>query len=247
MRKTHTIVEKELNIPPDYQYKAINSKIYLQSNWHINKFYAISKYLSNLENKTVLDLGTGSGNFESFFAKKARRIVGVDYNDEALNFLRKRLKNEKIKNVKLLLHDIRELSSLRINYKVDIVVMIDVIEHIKMSQAKKLVQSLRNFIHKNTVVYVITPNYHSSWMIIEKILDKFTTVPKFAGEQHLAKYSKDSLAELFNSQGFSSKINSFNLFSYLVPIRELSKMLVELELKRSSSMGNLIIGEFKLK
>jgi len=40
----------------------------------------------------VLDLGTGSGNFELAYAKKLKKIVGVDYNDKLLAFLKNKLR-----------------------------------------------------------------------------------------------------------------------------------------------------------
>ncbi|KKQ53087.1 MAG: hypothetical protein UT19_C0017G0003 [Candidatus Woesebacteria bacterium GW2011_GWB1_39_10b] len=80
------IIEKQLGIPGDYQYKALRSKNYLQSNWHRNKWLVIGNLLNQYKPEKVLDLGTGSGNFELIFSGMVKKIVGIDYNDEALNF-----------------------------------------------------------------------------------------------------------------------------------------------------------------
>jgi len=82
------IVEKELGIPPDYQYKAITEGVWLQKNWHRNKFNVMRDLLDTKKSKVVLDLGTGSGNFEMLFSSLFKTIIGVDYNNEALSFFK---------------------------------------------------------------------------------------------------------------------------------------------------------------
>src|SRR5260221_5594765 len=104
--QSNLITEKKLGITGDYQFRALKAKKYLQANWHQNKLTIIEKLLDLYGTKSLLDLGTGSGNLELKFANRLNKIVGVDYNDEALSFLSKELKRRKIKNVKLIYHDI---------------------------------------------------------------------------------------------------------------------------------------------
>jgi len=109
--KKDIIVEEKLNIPGNYQFKALNDSIFIKSNWHRNKLICISNSI-NVKNMRILDLGTGSGNFEIMFSNLANEIVGVDYNVEALKFLSNELENRSIRNVRLIKEDIRNIKKL---------------------------------------------------------------------------------------------------------------------------------------
>jgi 2-polyprenyl-3-methyl-5-hydroxy-6-metoxy-1,4-benzoquinol methylase len=245
-RRKNEIVEKTLGIPPDYQYKALRSRNIFQRNWHRNKWLVIEKYARLNPNLRVLDLGAGSGNFELEFADKVKEIVALDYNDEAIGFLRKQLKQEDINNVEVVLMDIRDNKITELG-KFDLVVMVDVIEHIKISDSEKLVEKIAKILKPGGVVCVVTPNYHSSWIVIEKLLDKITIVPKFDGEQHLAKYYRNNLINLFEKSNYKiESISSFNLFSYIYPFPLFSRLVLKLELLIPVILGNLLVGTFRL-
>ena len=86
--KPKEIVEKRLGISPDYQYKAMRKSFWLKRNWHKNKFDVIKEVCGFKRKMDVLDLGTGSGNFELLYSRSVKHIYGIDYNDEALLFLK---------------------------------------------------------------------------------------------------------------------------------------------------------------
>jgi 2-polyprenyl-3-methyl-5-hydroxy-6-metoxy-1,4-benzoquinol methylase len=243
----HEIVEKKLGIPPDYQYKAIRSSNFLQSNWHANKFTALQYCLDLNKTTCVLDLGVGSGNFELIFAHNVKKITAVDYHKEALDFLRSKLQEKQIRNVRLIHSDIRKLHKIQKIGTYDLVILIDVIEHIQLKEASKVIKFLKKILSPEGSVCVVTPNYHSLWLVIEEILDTFTIVPHFAGHQHLAQYHAENLKDMFEKNGFTTKkITSFNLFSYISPLRTLSTTLSKLELSSNTTFGNLLMGVFTL-
>ncbi len=235
------IVEKKLGIPADYQYKALNNGFWLQKNWHRNKFDAINMGIVKSGSKKVLDLGTGSGNFELAFAKDFKIIFGVDYNDEAISFLADKLRSNKIRNVKLLRADIRDLPKDVTDNKFDLIIIVDTIEHIKKKDALEVIIRSKKLLNPGAELVIITPNYGSIWVILEGVLDKLTIVPKFAGKQHLSKFDRESLSVAFTKAGFSQiKISSFNLFSFLSPFNQLNHWLLMFELKFLDSFGCLI-------
>ncbi len=241
-----TIIEKQLGIPADYQYKAIRSGNFFQSNWHNNKLIAVEGLIR--PNMKILDLGTGSGNFEFRFAKSVAKIVGVDYNDEALAFLKKTLNDKKIKNVTLRQADIRSIGQAGIAEKFDLIVMMDVIEHIRIGEAKAMLKQLTKMLNPRGWICIITPNYKSSWRILERLLDLVSAVPKLEDEQHLAKYDPKNLEEILESAGLvKERIGSFNLFSFLVPGKMAAGRLCRLELKSGITYGNLLWGLFEAK
>ena len=196
----------------------------------------------------VLDLGTGSGNLELKFARKVNSIVGVDYNSEALDFLKGRLKVMKIKNVKLIQADLRRLSVYALSKrKFDLIIMVDVIEHLKKSDAKMLVKTMKRLLKPKGKICIITPNYRSFWVIIERLFDKFGLVPHLDGQQHLAKYDSVSLPHLFAAYGFGcDSIRSFNFVSWLFPNKTVSEILSKIELASKMKFGNLLWGVFSI-
>ncbi len=242
----HDIIEKKLGIPGDYQYTALTGKNFVQANWHGNKLEAIRQVCKLNKKTAILDLGTGSGNFEIEFGKKVKQITGVDYHQEALDFLSMKIKQKKLKNIRLIREDIRHLNRVKDLGMYDLVVMIDVIEHIKIEEAEKLVKFLKKSLLPGGQVCIITPNYLSPWIYIEKLLDRVTIVPHFEGEQHLAKYHHANLRKLFQKNGFSeSRVSSFNLLSFLIPNKKISSFLCRVEISSNIPFGNLLLGSFK--
>lgn len=239
------IIEKKLGISADYQYRAIRRKNFLFSNWHSNKWTILKDFTRFDKSMSILDLGTGSGNFELLYAREVKDVLGVDYNDDALDFLEKRLKIDGIRNVRLVCSDIRKLNKVRATQKYDLIILVDVIEHISIDQAREVIKSLRRFLKPNGQICIITPNYKSLWIIIEYLLDKFTLVPKQDGAQHLAKYYPQNLNKLFKENGFKTKqIRTFNLFSFLIPFKSIARELCLLEVQIPFPVGNMLIGIF---
>ena len=241
------IIEKKLGIPPDYQEKALNGSNFIQSNWHANKLYVVNKLINITGKERVLDLGTGSGNFELAFANHVAEIVGIDYNSDAVKYLQEKLRNHNISNVKLINEDIRNLENvLDRSNKFDLIVILDVIEHLDYKDANILVHTLNNYLNKNGLVLVITPNYKSPWPLIECFLDTFKIVPTLASMQHLTKFDRENLTSLFKKHRFRTiTLKTFNLFSFVFPLA--SKRLCKLELVSSINLGNLIVGVFGMK
>jgi ubiquinone/menaquinone biosynthesis C-methylase UbiE len=239
------IVEKELGIPPDYQYNALHSNNFVQSNWHKNKMF-VTELLSKFNKKMdVLDLGTGSGNFEILFNTRVNKITGVDYNDEALNFLRTYIKDHAIRNVDLVLSDISKLKFTEKNKKFDLIVMIDVIEHLHFDEVEKLFKTFKNYLNIKGRVIIITPNYKSLWPILEYVFDFLNLAPKFREHQHLSKLYKSNLEKLIESNGFKlNNICTFNLLSYLFPLEKISRAICFVETIFPFPIGNLIAVSF---
>lgn len=241
-----TIIEKKLGISGDYQFNAIRSKNFFQSNWHKNKLQVLEKLIKFNKKMLVLDLGTGSGNFEIRNHKRVREIFGVDYNNLALEFLQRYLKQNRIKNVTLIQADIKTINKLDLP-KCDCIVLIDVIEHLKMTDVKKLVGELKPFLKSDGIVGVVTPNYNSPWSVMEYLFDHALTflLPRFGECQHLSRFNPANLKAVFEINGFRTRqLKTFNLFSWLLPPSASGRGL-DIELLSNMKFGNLLIGVFK--
>ena len=58
-------------------------------------------YLGNLETKTIMDIGAGSGYFSIPLAEKAQKVIAADVNQEFLDHINKKVKDNNIKNVEV--------------------------------------------------------------------------------------------------------------------------------------------------
>jgi 2-polyprenyl-3-methyl-5-hydroxy-6-metoxy-1,4-benzoquinol methylase len=242
------IPEKQLKITGDYQYKALYSKNFLRSNWHSNKLITLSTLLSLNKKSKVLNLGAGSGTFELLFSPKVNKIVSIDYHDSAISFIKKITHQNKINNVGTRLGNITDEKIYKHLGKFDVILMVDVIEHLSEKDIKKLLPQFKTILNKSGVVCIITPNYNSPWVLIEKLMDRYNFSPHLEGTQHLTFFTKEKLNDLFNKAGFESKkITTFNLISFIFPIKFMSSYICRLELLLPIIPGNLIVGLFKQK
>ena len=114
-------------------------------------------------------------NFELKFAEKVQEIVGVDYYDEVISFLNKKLKEKNIRNVKLYLSDIRKMDKELNLGKFDLVIMVDVIEHIKKDKValknvkKMLATNEKQLAHKKNLFIA---SLHHLWIELRPISNK---------------------------------------------------------------------------
>src|SRR5260221_3194065 len=238
-KTTRDIIEKKLGIPADYQYSALQSKNYIHANWYKTKLDAIDKLLNVKKTDRILDIGPGSGNFELLFSEKVKEIVAIDYNDEAINFVKKKIKERHIKNVKVHVGDVRKLGKLQ--GKFDIIIMVDVIEHLTQEQAEKVIQSFKMLLSPSGKVCIVTPNFKSSWVLIEWVLDAFRLAPELSGKQHLSKFDPKTLVMTFEKAGYHiDKFVSFNFLSFLIPHERLARWCNNIEMSSKFSHRNLI-------
>lgn len=248
MKKNHNhqIIEKELGITGDYQYQALNEGNFLQSNWHANKLQIVDYLLAKYQPKSVLDLGAGSGNLEFTFASKVKKIVAVDYNDDAVDFLKKKVKQLKIKNVTVQQANLSDSKKIAALGKFDLIIMVDVLEHLELRVSDKLISTFKKILNPNGVVVIITPNYHSAWPLLEKFVDRFTSIPDLGHCQHISLFTPQNITAPFTKKGFYSvRLSTFNTFSFLFPWKKISIFIARLELQLPFNWGNLLLAEFK--
>jgi 2-polyprenyl-3-methyl-5-hydroxy-6-metoxy-1,4-benzoquinol methylase len=239
------IIEKQLGISGDYQFKALKSSNFLQANWHNNKLFVIDQILTKYHPQTILDLGTGSGNFELNFASKIKKIVGVDYHDKAIIFLKGKLKERNIENVSLINEDILNVEKIASLGKFDMIILCDVLEHLESVKAKKLIIAFHKMLNPKGIVTIITPNYSGIWPFIENLIDKFTNIPHLKNIQHITEYTPETLKNTFQKNGFKEIYSrTFNFISFIFPTKKLASFMCELELRKLNRYGNLILAVF---
>ena len=187
-------------IPGNYQYEALINGNPIQRQWHKNKLNLI-KYLNFLhKNDIVLDAGCGSGNTMLEFSKKVQYFVGIDSNEDSIKFLKEKIANLQIKNVRIENRALLEISSL--NQEFSKIIMTEVIEHLSEEYLERVLRQMQKVINRNSQVLITTPNYKSLWFSIEKTLDTFKLVPKLEGEQHIVKYNWKKLYDIIQRTNY---------------------------------------------
>jgi 2-polyprenyl-3-methyl-5-hydroxy-6-metoxy-1,4-benzoquinol methylase len=243
--KHKTIIEKELGITGDYQYQALRSNNFFQSNWHANKLTVVESLIKKYHPETILDLGAGSGNLELAFASKVKQITAVDYNDEAVDFLKKKIKTHKIKNVVVKQSDLSETKLIQSLGKFDLIIMVDVLEHLELGVSSKLIGTFKKILNQKGKIVIITPNYQSLWPYLERFVDRFTNIPDLEHCQHISKFTTDNITDPFENKGFICEyLGTFNTFSFLLPHRKIADALTKAEMSLPIKWGNLLIAVF---
>lgn len=240
------IPEEKLNIPGDYQYKALQSKNVWLSNWHRNKMVAVSSLIKGADKKNLLDIGAGSGIFEYLYSKDFNSITAMDHHEKAVRFISKMARQNNLDNVEIKKLKIREVSKLVPKNRYDVVLLLDVIEHIDNKTIAELLKHVGKIITRNGIFIVTTPNYKGIWPITECVVERFGLVPRMSNVQHINKFNKKSLLSKFSEFGYKNTfLTTINTYSFLFPNKALAKKLVSLEMRFYLPFGNLLLGAFR--
>jgi 2-polyprenyl-3-methyl-5-hydroxy-6-metoxy-1,4-benzoquinol methylase len=173
-----------------------------------------------------------------FLAEHGADVDAVDANEDAVRFVRETLARE---NLRVHLGLANELDFPEGTF--DLVVCMEVIEHMAMDQAQALVGDLARFLAPDGRLLVTTPNSLSLWPVIERAMDLFHLAPRMVGEQHVARYTARRLRALLERAGLH--VHRVGRFCGMAPFsacvsRRLADMLDRLEWWVRQPLGNLI-------
>ncbi len=152
--------------------------------------YFVDKYLYG-KNK-VLDVGCGSGTLCLYIANKKKNILGIDISKKAIQTC--------IESSKTL--NLTEYTSFKaidfpkqsINGKFDLVILTEVIEHIK--DDKLALKSIYKLLNKNGILIISTPS-------VNALLHKIGYAKQFDKRVgHLRRYSTEGLVKMCKESGF---------------------------------------------
>jgi 2-polyprenyl-3-methyl-5-hydroxy-6-metoxy-1,4-benzoquinol methylase len=203
MRKDGDAIE----IPGDYQYRALTQGIAVQRFWHQTKLLAVQKYLPPIKTDVCLDVGCGSGIVSSFLGKSAGRVLGIDCSPAAIDFATRQYATD---NVSFRLGYIDK--TLDEDGSVDKIYCFEVIEHVFLAQAGEMLGAFHRVLKPGGAVLLTTPNTHSAWPLIEWTMDRLGLAPKLAQDQHVEGYHRKKLAALCQSNGFVVQANTAMCF-----------------------------------
>ena len=135
----------------------------------------------------VLDVGCGNG-FNSYrIAEKAKKVVGVDFNEDYILFARK---NYKRKNLEFLNQDIMDFDN---KMKFDVIILSNVLEHIE-----NRIKFLKEISRKGNKILIRIPMIDRSWLVLYK---KEMGIEYRSDKTHYIEYTLKSFLEEIRKTG----------------------------------------------
>ena len=147
-----------------------------------SRFKFVSKLISKKD--TLLDIGCGQGLSSIFFSDYCKYVYGVDLLSDFLNHDRK--------NIKFIKKDIFNLKKNNFKHNIDLITLIDFIEHFNKSQGSLILNKCSKLLKKKGGTLIVgTPSVYSS-----KYRSKRSKI------QHIHEYDgmelKDLCSKYFN-------------------------------------------------
>ena len=158
-----------------------------------DRYDSFEHYLPNSE-KTLLDVGSGTGYFLLQGKNRSWNVMGIEPNEQAAEYSRTTLGLEIIEDF---LSD--ELAA-KLNKTFDVIHMSNVLEHI--SDPKKLIETASKLLKKDGILCMVAPNDYNP---IQETLRKVDAVAPWwvAAPHHINYFSFESLRTLIESCGYT--------------------------------------------
>jgi SAM-dependent methyltransferase len=187
--------------------------------WELARLKVVSDIISRtfvkntIEKNTILDIGCGDGFFLNELSKilGGFEFIGIDtaMTPDTIQIFEQKYQNSSVRFHQNLSNE------LTMDKKIDMVLLLDVIEHI--DNEKDFLRSLTNIpgIHANTLFVITVPAYqnlfcnHDIWL------------------GHYRRYSRTMLDNTVKEAGFTPKLNGYFFASLLLP-RIITKMIESL-------------------
>jgi SAM-dependent methyltransferase len=170
---------------PDYDWRAHNSRIWLQRYWQRTRYKIITRFTP--PNVATCDVGCGS----SHILAAMPHAVGVDLRHDKLAFMRR--------TNRLLVQG----DGMRLPFgdaRFDCVITSEVIEHIPHENGKHIDECTR-VLKPGGVLVIGTPDYDRwEWVVLEWLYKKVK--PDAYGDEHVTFYTFDSLTAALRDRDF---------------------------------------------
>ena len=124
-----------------------------------------------LKNKSVLDLGCGSGRISLYASKYASKVLGIDYISKAIQFSKKFANLCNIENVEFKVGDLDQFSE----QKVDVIIMAEVLQHV--SNPNQVLKKSNKILNKDGYMVISVPSFNNFRGIIWQSLQNLFGVP----------------------------------------------------------------------
>lgn len=99
----------------------------------VRRFQATVDILGNVENRTILDIGCGSGIYSVYFAKKGAEVTGIDFSSNMVSFAKRNAEKENCK-IKFSTNDLLKYET---QERFDYSLLIGVFDYVKKDEIQK--------------------------------------------------------------------------------------------------------------
>lgn len=219
----------------------------MQRFWHGGKLTMIDQLIRpHLKaDSRLLEIGCGAGNLLLQASVRGSYPVALDLAMQALTFVRSRLREAQTGPAAprgfLCLQSVGELLPLA-SESFECVLLSEVIEHLETPQIS--IKEAARVLRPGGRLLVTTPNYHSFWPLMERVVDLLNMAPKMAGEQHISRFYPASLKRLLIESGlgieYSGTIYNLSPFLSLFSPKWANRHL-DRELEGRSSLGMILV------
>lgn len=141
------------------------------------------------KNITVLEIGPGLGEFESYLNDK--KVLGIDIADNDKSVIDFVSKKYKVKN-KFLVNRISNLEKRMSNY--DLIFLMQVLEHLPISEYEVFLKTLYKHLKPGGYIVIVVPNGNNPLGLTER----------YADLQHTNCFTQQSLKDLVNLAGIKN-------------------------------------------
>jgi 2-polyprenyl-3-methyl-5-hydroxy-6-metoxy-1,4-benzoquinol methylase len=152
--------------------------------WHLSKFERVLDYLPRREGRSILDIGCFAGSFLSLAdPRRFSRQLGVDILPGQIAYAQAHY-GTTFRSFRYL-ESVTHLGDL--DERFDCATLIEVIEHLTAGEIRVLLEHLARLVVPGGTLVITTPNYASTWPILEWLLDRFSDVTY--QEQHVTRFT----------------------------------------------------------
>lgn len=171
-------------IPVGYYDRMLRQGGGIRRLWHTLKFERVLDYLPEADGGALLDIGCFAGSFLSLVPRhRFERQVGVDILPEQVDYANHNygtpFRSFQVSKGITDLGDVGE--------PFDAITLIEVIEHLRHDEIVGLFGELDRVLKPGGMLIVTTPNYTSTWPLLEVILNRVSDVSY--DEQHITHFN----------------------------------------------------------
>jgi 2-polyprenyl-3-methyl-5-hydroxy-6-metoxy-1,4-benzoquinol methylase len=193
-----------------YQHRALTEGFVVQRFWHAEKSRMIRKFSRPKAGEKVLDIGCGSGVISDVLRSFGASVIAVDGNPDAISYARRTFGKD---GIEFRLGQVDEVTTER--ESIDRSYCLEVIEHLYLNQVESLFRNVRELTRPGGTLTLTTPNYRGVWPAIEWTLDALKAVPHLDGDQHVTRFTAQSLRDLLERTGW--RVDAMTTFSTVAP------------------------------
>ena len=178
---------------------------------YLSRRHLVLKIIDQIKPKTILEIGFGNGDILDKLNKKGFKGKGIDFNKLACEKILKRYKNKKFN---FIIEHISDKTFLKSNEKYDLVMALEVLEHIKDDTGTLVCWN--KLINKNGSLLFSVPAHMHKWGQLDI----------YGG--HIRRYEKKELYTKLINAGFKD----ITVYNYGFPLINITSPFRDIILKR---------------